>query len=65
MASRKSLNADERAKLAHELITSLDPQHGSDVGQQWQALPEQGVDEIEADYVAGLSWHDIKAKLSL
>lgn len=63
LASSKSLTADERAKLAHALIASLDLQQDDDAEQQWLAATEQRVGEIEAGYVAAVSWQDIKKQL--
>ena len=63
LATCKSLTADERAKLAHALIASLDQQQDDDAEQQWLAATEQRVGEIEAGYVASVSWQDIKKQL--
>ena len=63
LASSKCLTADERAKLAHALIASLDQQQNDDAEQQWLATTEQRVGEIEAGYVAAVSWQDIKKQL--
>jgi len=63
LASSKSLSADERAKLAHALIASLDLQQDDDAEQHWQKLAEQRVGEIEAGYVTAVSWQDIKKQL--
>ncbi|GAA0544973.1 hypothetical protein GCM10009098_10630 [Rheinheimera aquimaris] len=63
LASSKRLTADERAKLAHALIASLDQQQNDDAEQQWLATTEQRVGEIEAGYVAAVSWQDIKKQL--
>ena len=63
LASSKSLTADERAKLAHTLIASLEQKQDDDAEQQWLAVTEQRVGEIEAGYVAAVSWQDIKKQL--
>ncbi|MEO3677896.1 addiction module protein [Rheinheimera sp. FR7-31] len=63
LASSKSLTADERARLAHALIASLDQQQDDDAEQQWLAVTEQRVGEIEGGYVAVASWQDIKKQL--
>ena len=64
LASSKSLTADERARLAHALIASLDQQQDDDAEQQWLAATAQRVGEIEAGYVTAVSWQDIKQQLS-
>lgn len=64
LASSKSLTADERARLAQALIASLDQQQDDDAEQQWLAVTEQRVGEIEAGYVTGVSWQEIKQQLS-
>lgn len=63
LASSKSLTADERARLAHALIASLDQQQDDDAEQRWLAVTEQRIGEIEAGYVTGVSWQEIKQQL--
>lgn len=63
LASSKSLTADERARLAHALIASLDQQQDDDAEPQWLAATEQRIGEIEAGYVTGVSWQEIKQQL--
>lgn len=63
LASSKSLTADERARLAHALIASLEQQQDDDAEQRWLAESEQRVAEIEAGYATAVSWQDIKKQL--
>lgn len=59
----KALTVNERAFLAHRLISSLEPQQDEGVDEVWMALAEQRIDEIEAGKVEPVSWHDIKSRL--
>lgn len=61
MDSIKSLSSDERATLAHCLITSLDPpsnDQGTD--EAWQQLVEERLMALESGNVQGVSWGQLK-----
>lgn len=61
MDSIKSLSSDERATLAHCLITSLDqPSNDQGVDEAWQQLVEQRLIALESGAVQGVSWDQLK-----
>jgi len=59
----KALSANERALLAHCLISSLETQHEEGVDAAWSALAEQRIDELESGKVQAVSWDEIKNQL--
>lgn len=59
----KRLSANDRALLAHCLISSLEIQHDDGVDVAWSSLAEQRIDELEAGTVEGVSWEEIKGQL--
>lgn len=59
----KRLSANDRALLAHCLISSLETQHDEGVDTAWSALAEKRVDEIETGEVQAVSWKEIKDQL--
>lgn len=59
----KVLSANDRALLAHCLISSLETQHDEGVDAAWSALAEQRIDELEAGKVQAVSWDEIKNQL--
>ena len=59
----KELSANDRALLAHCLISSLETQHDEGVDAAWSSLAEQRLDELETGKVQGVSWDQIKGKL--
>ena len=60
IASIKELSADERALIAHCLISSLESKHDEGVDKAWAELAEQRLMELDAGEVQGLSWNEIK-----
>jgi putative addiction module component (TIGR02574 family) len=61
MDSIKSLSSDERATLAHCLITSLDqPSNDQGIDEAWQQLVEQRLMALESGAVQGVSWEQLK-----
>ena len=59
----KGLSANDRALLAHCLISSLETQHDEDVDAAWSSLAEQRIDELESGKVQAVSWEEIKGQL--
>ncbi|MEL7893933.1 addiction module protein [Vreelandella neptunia] len=59
----KGLSANDRALLAHWLISSLETQHDEGVDAAWLSLAEQRLDELETGKVQGVSWEEIKGQL--
>lgn len=59
----KRLSANDRALLAHCLISSLETQHDENVDAAWSSLAESRIDELEAGRVQAVSWEEIKGQL--
>lgn len=58
--SIRELSPDERALVAHCLISSLESGQDEDVDKAWAALAESRYSEIESGTVKSVSWEDIK-----
>jgi putative addiction module component (TIGR02574 family) len=61
--SIKELSADERAFVAHCLISSLDKIHDEDVEKAWLDLAEKRYAELESGKVKGVSWDVLKNEI--
>ncbi len=61
--SIKELSHDERALVAHCLISSLDEVHDDDVDKAWLDLAEKRYSELESGKVAGVSWDVLKSEI--
>lgn len=57
-----ALAAGERARIAHELIQSLDPED-PDAAAAWSDEIRQRVDEIEAGTAGLEDWETVRARL--
>ncbi len=56
----KQLSPDERALVAHCLISSLETGQDDNVDEAWAALAEKRYLELESGMVKGVSWDNIK-----
>jgi len=56
----KELSQDERALVAHCLISSLESGQDDDVDEAWVALAEKRYLELESGAVKGVLWDNIK-----
>lgn len=56
----ESLSSDEKALVAHCLISSLEVRHDDSVDQAWRELAQQRFSELESGVVKGVSWREIK-----
>ena len=56
----KKLSAQERALIAHCLISSLDDVQDDDVEAAWVELAEKRLRELESGSVLGISWNEVK-----
>ncbi len=54
------LTSDERALVAHCLISSLEVKHDDNVDEAWGELAKKRLLELESGAVKGISWVDIK-----
>ena len=57
-----ALAADERARIAHELIHSLEPED-ADAATAWSDEIRRRVDEIEAGTAELEDWETVRARL--
>jgi len=56
----KDLSPDERALVAHCLISSLESKQDEGVDEAWAELSEKRLIELKSGEVKGVSWEDIK-----
>jgi len=59
----ENLSSDEKALLAHCLISSLEVKYDESVDQAWGELAEQRFSELESGAVKGVSWSEIRNKV--
>ena len=59
----KMLSSDEKALVAHCLISSLDEKQDDEVEQAWADLADRRLAELTSGEVKGVSWNDIKQKI--
>ena len=59
----KGLSPDERALVAHCLISSLESRQDEGVDEAWAELSEKRLTELKSGEVKGVSWGDIKNKV--
>ncbi len=59
----KDLSPDERALVAHCLISSLESRQDEGVDEAWAELSEKRLMELKSGEVKGVSWGEIKNKV--
>jgi putative addiction module component (TIGR02574 family) len=59
----RALSAEERALMAHCLISSLETMQDEGVDEAWADLAEKRFTDLESGAVNGISWQDIKQGL--
>ena len=59
----KSNDVNEKTR-AHYLVSSLEVKHDDIVDQAWGELAQQRFSELESGFVKGVSWDEIKNKVS-
>lgn len=59
----EKLSSDEKALVAHCLISSLEIKHDDSVDQAWGELAQQRFSALESGEVSGVSWNEIKSKI--
>ena len=59
----KELSADERALVAHCLISSLETHHEEGVEEAWADLAEKRYAELVSGDVEGISWEEVKREV--
>lgn len=60
----KGLSSDEKALVAHCLISSLESKHDDNVDQKWGELALKRLSELESGSVKGVSWEAIKNEVT-
>ena len=60
----RALSADERALVAHCLISSLESKQDEGVDEAWAELAEKRYLELESGAVNGLSWEEVRNKVT-
>jgi len=56
----ESLSSDEKALVAHCLISSLEVKHDDSVDEAWGELAARRFSELESGATKGVSWSEIK-----
>jgi len=73
IANIEYLSSDEKALIAHHLISSLEVKHDNRVDKAvdkavdkvWADLAQKRLHELESGLVKGVSWDDIKRNIKL
>ncbi len=59
----ENLSSDEKALVAHCLISSLEVRHDDNVDQAWGKLAQKRFRELKSGEVEGVSWKEIKKRI--
>lgn len=59
----KELSSEEKALVAHCLISSLETKQDDDVEDAWAELAESRLSELTSGEVEGVSWESIKKNI--
>ena len=59
----ESLSSDEKALVAHCLISSLEVKHDDSVDEAWAKLAKKRCSELESGAIKGVSWDEIKVSI--
>lgn len=59
----KEMTADEKAFVAHCLISSLEEKQDEDVDNAWAEVVEKRFSELKSGAVNGITWEDIKKNI--
>ena len=57
------LSSDEKALVAHCLISSLESKHDDNVDKAWGELANKRFNELESGVVKSVSWENIKKEI--
>ncbi len=58
------LSSDEKALVAHCLISSLETRHDDSVDKTWGELANKRLLELESGAVKSISWKEIKKEVT-
>ena len=59
----KEMTADEKAFVAHCLISSLEEKQDEDVDNAWAEVVEKRFSELKSGAVNGITWEDVKKNI--
>ena len=59
----ETLSSDEKALVAHCLISSLETKHDDSVDSAWGELAQKRLAQLESGETQGVSWSDIKMNI--
>ncbi len=57
------LATSDRARVAEQLLVSLDPEHDLDVEVAWQQEIQRRLDEIDRGEVVCVPWEEVRDRL--
>ena len=60
----EELSSDEKALVAHCLISSLESKHDDNVDKEWGKLAQKRLVELQSGSVKGVSWENIKKEIT-
>ena len=60
----EELSSDEKALIAHCLISSLETKHDDNVDQAWGVLAQERLSELESGTVKGISWDQVRKEVT-
>jgi putative addiction module component (TIGR02574 family) len=63
ISSALALPPRDRAKLAHELLVSLDTSNDADAADAWVSELETRAREVRSGAVAAVDWETVRARL--
>ena len=58
------LSSDEKALIAHCLISSLESKHDDNVDKAWGELAQKRFNELESGTAKSVSWEKIKSEVT-
>ncbi len=59
----ENLSSEEKALVAHCLISSLEVRHDDSVDKAWSQLAQKRFSELESGSVNGVTWAEIKKNI--
>ena len=60
----EELSSDERALIAHCLISSLESKHDDNVDHAWGELAQERLLELKSGVIKSSSWDEIKKEVT-
>ncbi|WP_038248066.1 addiction module protein [Ghiorsea bivora] len=60
----ETLSSDEKALVAHCLISSLETKHDDNVDNAWGELAQKRLAQLESGETQGVPWSEIKTNIT-